>query len=110
MSVIGIRRNFRIFARTPTATGSTGYQPRDRMLTGMTFAVSTSPHQKPNPEGRPAVWIWGKLSIVFLRQHIAREVQPACVAHGYGREEAIDAMCAKLRTHFDAAWPVETQN
>jgi len=51
------------------------------------------------------MWIWGKLSIFAVRRHIAREIKPLAVAPGVTREQAIEVTCAKLREHFDAAWP-----
>lgn len=56
------------------------------------------------------MWLWGKLTIYALRQHIAREQKPFAMAHGFTREEAIEATQEKLREHFDAAWPVRRED
>lgn len=56
--------------------------------------------------GGGGVWIWGKLATMFLRLHIARELKPAAEQMHTPREEALEAARAKLRVHFDAAWPV----
>lgn len=51
------------------------------------------------------MWVWGKLSVWFLRQHIARELRPHCEASGVDRETAYQVSCSKLRKHFDTSWP-----
>lgn len=52
------------------------------------------------------MWLWGRITIWFLRQHIRRELKPMALSLGYSREEAIEASQMKMRAHFDAAWPI----
>jgi hypothetical protein len=50
-------------------------------------------------------WYWGRLSAFFLRLHISREIRPFAYREDATRDETLRLLTAKLREHFDRAWP-----